>query len=299
MACTCEDPFLTMVKIADHPTAVEPTRPPDDGAGELAMGAQEGAAAPSDPVGAFVQLAERCSRLTGAVAGSFFAGGRSNPIPRFTFRGPGDGLAQRRIGFFALLHGDEPAGSMALLRWLEFLAAEPERAAGYDLVCYPLCNPTGYAGRTRHNHAGLDLNREFWLGSPQAEVQILEHELRTQRFDGVIALHADDTSDGLYGYARGQVFSENLLRPALRASERVLPRNCRTVIDGFSACEGVITDCFPGVLAPPPEQRPRPFEIIFETPALMPLDKQAEAAQIALHTMLSAHRGFIAHAQYL
>jgi hypothetical protein len=52
-------------------------------------------------------------------------------------------------------------------------------------------------------------------------------------------------------------------------------------------------------LAPPPDQRPRPFEIIFETPALMPLDKQAEAAQIALHAMLSAHRGFIAHAQYL
>ncbi len=55
----------------------------------------------------------------------------------------------------------------------------------------------------------------------------------------------------------------------------------------------------PGVLAPPPDQQPRSFEIIFETPALMPLDKQAEAAQTALLAMLTAHRGFIAHAQYL
>jgi predicted deacylase len=247
----------------------------------------------------FRALAERCRALTGAVAGEFTVGEQRHLIPRFTFLGPGDGLAQRRIGVFALLHGDEPAGAEALLRWLEALAAAPALAAGYDLVCYPVCNPTGYAAGTRHNHAGLDLNREFWRDSSQPEIAILERELRAQQFDGVIALHADDTSNGLYGYAHGRLFNEHLLHPALRASERVLPRDRRAVIDGFTACEGVISDCFPGVLAPPPDQQPRPFEIIFETPALMPLDKQAEAAQTALLAMLAAHRGFIAHAQFL
>jgi hypothetical protein len=288
-----------MVQLIESAAQDKPDIPLQGGEGQRTNCAQENFNPPIDPVASFGRLAEECPHLTGTVAGTFTAVGQSHTIPCFTFRGPGDGLAQRRIGFFALLHGDEPAGSAALLRWLELLAAVPALAAGYDLVCYPVCNPTGFAGRTRHNHAGLDLNREFWRGSEQAEVQILEGELRSQQFDGVIALHADDTSDGLYGYTHGRVFNENLLRPALRASEQVLPRNRRSVIDGFSACEGVITDCFPGVLAPPPDQRPRPFEIIFETPALMPLDKQAEAAQIALHAMLSAHRGFIAHAQYL
>ena len=247
----------------------------------------------------FLGLAEHSRRVIGTVAGSFAREDRRYTIPRFTFLGPGDGGAQRRIGLFALLHGDEPAGAAALLRWLQTLADRPALAAGYDLVCYPLCNPTGFEDGTRCSRAGLDLNREFWRNSAAPEISILEGELRTQQFDGVIALHADDTSDGLYGYAHGRVFNENLLLPALRASERVLPRDRRAVIDGFAASEGIIADCFPGVLAPPPDQQPQPFEVIFETPAVMPLDKQVEAAQTALHAMLAAHRGFIAHAQYL
>jgi hypothetical protein len=39
--------------------------------------------------------------------------------------------------------------------------------------------------------------------------------------------------------------------------------------------------------------------LIFETPALAPIDVQAEAAVIALKTILDEYRGFIAHAQYL
>jgi protein MpaA len=247
----------------------------------------------------FLGLAEAFPAVIGTVAGSFLAEGRRYTIPRFTLLGPFDGAAQRRIGIFALLHGDEPAGAMALLGWLRAMAADPSLASGYDLVCYPVCNPTGYEDGSRHNRAGFDLNREFWRGSAQPEIGILEAELRGRQFDGVIALHADDTCDGLYGYAHGRLFNENLLRPALRASERILPCDRRAVIDGFSAHEGVIADCFPGVLAPPPDQRPQPFEVIFETPAAMPLDKQAEAAQTALLAMLTAHRGFIAHAQNL
>ena len=247
----------------------------------------------------FLELAEVFTAVIGHVAGAFKADGKHYTIPRFTFLGPGDGASQRRIGIFALLHGDEPAGAWALLRGLQAVTENPTLASGYDLVCYPVCNPTGYEDDTRHNRAGFDLNREFWRRSAQPEIGIIEAELRGQRFDGVIALHADDTSDGLYGYAHGRLFNENLLRPALRASERVLPRDRRTEIDGFSAHEGVIADCFPGVLAPPPDQCPQPFEVIFETPAAMPLDKQAEAAQTALLAMLTAHRGFIAHAPNL
>jgi hypothetical protein len=162
-----------------------------------------------------------------------------------------------------------------------------------------VCNPTGYEDGTRHNRGGADLNREFWRGSSHPEVRILEEEMRTQGFDGVIALHADDTSDGLYGYAHGRVLNEELLVPALRASERVLPRNRAPVIDGFAAREGVIGDCFSGILAPAPDQRPRPFEIIFETPARLALELQAEATQVALLSILATYRAFISYADNL
>ncbi len=246
----------------------------------------------------FLSLAESCRNIIGTVAGSFLSGDKRYTIPRFTVLGPA-GAAHKRIGVFALVHGDESAGSIALLQLLQTLSMEPGLATGYDIVTYPVCNPTGYEDGTRYNRDGFDLNREFWRDSRQPEVQILEEELRTQAFDGIIALHADDTCGGLYGYTQGRVLNENLLLPALQASSAVLPLDGRPTIDGFAAKEGLICDCFTGILAPPPEQKPRPFEIIFETPALALAELQAAATHLALLSILEHYREFMAYAQDL
>jgi predicted deacylase len=247
----------------------------------------------------FFELAEVCMEFVGTVAGTFRCGDKRYALPRFVWFGgeAAPGLAPVRIGLFALVHGDESSGALALANLAQTLAAEPALARGYDLVFYPVCNPTGCEDGTRHNRAGADLNREFWHSSEHPEVRILERELREHRFDGIIALHADDTSDGLYGYAHDRLLNEQLLVPALRASEKFLPRDCRAMIDGFAASDGVIGDCFKGVLAPPPEQQPRPFEIIFETPAHAPVERQAEAAHAALLAILAEYQGFLAWGQ--
>jgi len=242
----------------------------------------------------FLALAEVCREVVGTVAGSFEVDEKRYTIPRFVFHGPATAMPPIRLGLFALVHGDEPAGALGLQRFLNGLVDDPAPAAGYELALYPLCNPTGYEDGTRHNRTGYDLNREFWRGSAQSEVKIIEAELREQQFDGIIALHADDTSDGLYGYTQGRVLNENLLIPALRACTHVLPVNPGPVIDGFSAEEGIVEDCYTGILAPPPEQRPRPFEIIFETPAAAPMTQQVEAISCALRSVLAEYRGFIA-----
>jgi len=242
----------------------------------------------------FLALAEVCREVVGTVAGSFEFEAKRYTIPRFVFHGPAVSTPPIRLGFFALLHGDEPAGALGLQHFLNRLVDDPAPAAGYELSFYPLCNPTGYEDATRHNRAGRDLNREFWRGSAQPEIRILEEELREQCFDGIIALHADDTSDGLYGYTHGRVLNENLLVPALRASAHVIPINQGALIDGFRAEEGIITDCYHGILAPPPEQKPRPFEVIFETPAAAAMTQQSEAISCALQSVLKEYRGFIA-----
>jgi len=246
-------------------------------------------------LGPLHELAGRCPELTGDTAGTFVFEGTAHDIPRFRFKGPRAEHDPLRIGLFAALHGDEPAGAEALVRWLTELAAEPWRVTGYDLTVYPVANPTGFADNTRHNRAGLDLNREFWRHSAQPEVGILERELTAGHFDGIITLHSDDTSEGLYGYAHGRLLNEALLKPALRASERILPRNRAAVIDGFEASEGLIHRCFEGVLSAPIQQRPQPFDLIFETPALAPIDLQIEATVIALETVLDEYRVFLAH----
>lgn len=242
----------------------------------------------------FLALAGGCEEVVGAVAGSFERDNQHYPILRFVIRGPATSTPPIRLGLFALLHGDEPAGALGLQDLLTSLTKDPAPARGYELTLYPVCNPTGYEDDTRHNRAGFDLNREFWRDSSQPEIKIIEQELRSQKFDGIIALHADDTSDGLYGYTQGRILNENLLVPALRASEHLLPINREAIIDGFPAEEGIVEDCYEGILAPPPEQRPRPFEIIFETPAKMPIHRQAEAMGCALRSVLNEYREFIA-----
>jgi hypothetical protein len=237
----------------------------------------------------------RLNQVSAEQLGSFHSHGLPYSLPRFTLRGP-NASDPIRIGVFAAIHGDEPAGALAAVQFLEQLVREPEFAENFLLRVYPVCNPTGYEDNTRQSRRGKDLNREFWRLSAEPEVEILEHELRSQRFSGIIQLHADDTSEGIYGFVRGHTLTENLLRPALAEAEKVLPRNAGPTIDGFAARDGIIYDHYEGILAAPALIEPVPFEIIFETPHLAPMDKQVEALVVAIRTILGEYRRLISFA---
>jgi protein MpaA len=226
----------------------------------------------------------------------FTRGGKNYEIPRFIFRGP-NSSDPIRLGVFAAIHGDEPAGAMALIRFLLDLLAEPRLAENYLVCAYPVCNPTGFEDNTRGARGGVDLNREFWKASAEPEVQLLEGELRTMHFNGIIQLHADDTSEGIYGFVRGATLTRELLRPALEAAGKVLPLNRNPQIDGFAAKDGIIYDQYEGVLAAPAEVQPVPFEIVFETPHLAPMALQVESLDIFLRTVLEEYRQVISFAQ--
>src|SRR3954454_19499180 len=64
-------------------------------------------------------------------------------IPRFVFRGP-NSKDPIRLGIFAAIHGDEPAGALALVRFMLDLADQPDLAENYVIRAYPICNPTGF-----------------------------------------------------------------------------------------------------------------------------------------------------------
>jgi hypothetical protein len=195
-----------------------------------------------------------------------------------------------RIGIFAGIHGDEIAGVFAAVRFLQILEASPELARGYEIYVYPICNPTGFEDTTRHSRRGRDLNREFWVGSSEPEVEFLERQIRTLRFDGIISLHADDESEGLYAFALGAQVTRHVVEPALQAAEKILPRNIDPTIDNFTAKNGMIRIGYPGMLCAAPEARPRPFEIVFETPRHADLEKQVEANLIFLRHALDQYQ---------
>jgi hypothetical protein len=225
--------------------------------------------------------------------------GESYELPRYLFVGPRGGDTPIRVGIFAGIHGDEPEGVHALVQFIRLLESKPELAAGYYLSLYPICNPTGFEDGTRHSRAGKDLNREFWRNSTEPEVRLLQAELQSRSFQGLISLHTDDTSDGFYGFAHGATLTKNLIEPALRSAEHYLPRNEQPVIDGFNANRGIIRESYEGILSAPPRVRPRPFEIILETPATPPNYLKELAFVASLQTILLEYNKFIAYAPNL
>lgn len=248
-------------------------------------------------LGPLDQAAESSAHLLSKTFGRFESAGQTYSLPRYIYFGPRGGGDTIRIGIFATIHGDEPEGALGLLRLLSLLEKEPEPAKGYALFLYPVCNPTGFEDNTRHSRTGKDLNREFWQGSSEPEVQFLETEIWTHAFHGIITLHSDDTSPGLYGFVNGTVLSENLLEPALRAGEAFLQRNRRRSIDGFPARRGIVYNCYDGVLKAVPGLNPPPFEITLETPQKAPLHLQVEAFAAALQIVLIEYRYLMAIAQ--
>jgi murein peptide amidase A len=219
------------------------------------------------------------------------------PMPRYLYLGERGGGDVFRLGIFATIHGDEPEGALALNRFVALLERDPEITRGYALFLYPVCNPTGFEDGTRHARTGKDLNREFWKQSGEPEVRFLESEIYLHAFDGLVTLHSDNTSNGVYGYVNGSVLSENLLEPALRAAEKFLSRNRHPIIDGFPARDGMIHRSYEGVLRSLPGLERPPFELTFETPQRAPLHLQVEAAAAALQTILQEYRQLRSFAQ--
>jgi hypothetical protein len=242
-------------------------------------------------------VAENSPNLISKSLPEFENGGRAYRLPRYVYLGHKGGGDVIRLGIFATLHGDEPEGALALTQFVNLLEANPEIAKGYALFLYPVCNPTGFEDNTRQARSGKDLNREFWTESAQPEVRRLESEIYIHAFDGIITLHSDSESTGLYGFVSGAILSENLIEPALLEAQKFLPRNRRRVIDGFSARRGIITSGYPGMLKSVPGLPRPPFELTLETPQKAPLHRQVEALVAALKTILIEYRYLIAIAQ--
>jgi predicted deacylase len=237
------------------------------------------------------QEAQRAPERAGAAANAHQTVFMQKVVSRPAKRGQG-----YKFGIFAGLHGDEEAGVLAVQELIRWAFSHPEELSDFELHLYPECNPTGVCDRTRHSSSGIDLNREFWTGSAEPEVIYLEHELRREQFHGIVQLHSDDTSHGVYGFVRGSLLSEQLLMPALARAIEFLPGNFHDTIDGFQAEQGIIRECYEGILGAPPEQRPYPLEIVFETPALAPLPQQVTATVEAVKTILAEYRLLQAYA---
>lgn len=187
-----------------------------------------------------------------------------------------------RVYLSAGIHGDEPAGPLALLELMRGgFFADPVRWS----IC-PALNPCGLLAATRENASGMDLNRDYWLRDSEeilAHAAWFEGRPVPERF---ISLHEDWESQGFYFYEINLGEDEpQRARRILEAVEPWFEAEAGPLIDGHVAREaGWI---FHEAEADVPEGWPEaiflaklgcPVSFTFETPS-----------QAALHLRVEAH----------
>lgn len=110
------------------------------------------------------------------------------------------GTGSRHVYLSSGIHGDEPAGPLALLKLMEDGDLEDEIRWS---IC-PAVNPTGLAAGTRDTATGIDLNRDY-LKRASAEVEAHAAWLETRDAPELfLSLHEDWESTGFYFYEINQ-----------------------------------------------------------------------------------------------
>ncbi|MGC4073560.1 MAG: M14 family metallocarboxypeptidase [Nibricoccus sp.] len=145
-------------------------------------------------------------------------------------------MAARRIYISAGIHGDEPAGPLAMRQ----LLAENRWPADAEVWLCPCLNPAGFALGIRGNAEGSDLNRDY-RHLKTAEIRAHVHWLNQQPdFDFALCLHEDWESHGFYLYERNREKRPPLAPKIIEAVSKVCPIDESPVIEGREARGGVI-----------------------------------------------------------
>jgi predicted deacylase len=141
-----------------------------------------------------------------------------------------------RIYISTGIHGDEPAGPLAVCQLLK----ENQWPENASLFLIPCLNPTGLRLNRRENDQGVDLNREY-LDAKEPETLVHINWLsRQSSFDLCLCLHEDWESDGFYVYELNPDNRPPLADHIVAQVAEVCPLDLSEIIEGRPAQNGII-----------------------------------------------------------
>lgn len=155
-------------------------------------------------------------------------------------------ISEKRLYISAGIHGDEPAGPMAVLELLQ----NNDWPQNVDVAICPCLNPSGFPLNTRENATGLDLNRQYL--EPKAD-EIRAHIGWLDRqpgFDVTLCLHEDWESLGFYIYELNLDNQPSLAEAIVQRVASVCPIDRSSIIEGREAHEGIIRPSFDSLPRP-------------------------------------------------
>jgi murein peptide amidase A len=188
------------------------------------------------------------------------------------------------------IHGDEPAGPLAVLQLLR----ENQWPSGLGLWLCPCLNPTGFRLHRRENAEGLDLNRQY-LQPEAAETAAHIRWLELQpAFDLCLCLHEDWEAHGFYVYELNPDDRPSLAAAMIDSVARTCPIDTSDLIEGRPAQNGIIR---PDIDPRERPQWPEAFYLLsyktrlsytLEAPSDFPLENRVAALVDGVRTALSA-----------
>ncbi|MFQ3168472.1 MAG: hypothetical protein ACI8QI_001021 [Limisphaerales bacterium] len=189
------------------------------------------------------------------------------------------------------IHGDEPAGPLAMLKLLEANAWP----SGVSLFACPCLNPTGFPNNTRENRIGTDLNRDYRHAETR-EVQAHTGWIDSlPKFNFGICLHEDWEANGFYLYELNPDNLPAASQEVIDAVGQACPIDRAERIDDRPAKGGILKPVVS------PEARPlwpEAFYIVLkktglsytlEAPSDFPMATRVNALCTAVRTLIESH----------
>lgn len=162
--------------------------------------------------------------------------GEVEGIPLLALDRAAPSAAAPRIYLSSGIHGDEPAGPLAMQALLERNLLP--RNLSFTLC--PLVNPFGTDRRTRENGQGVDLNRDFLAPSQEETRSLAQHLAQQDPYQLSLCLHEDWEASGFYLYCLGNASGETVGRSMLAAAAKIGPIDLSDEIDEHPAAAGLI-----------------------------------------------------------
>jgi protein MpaA len=194
-----------------------------------------------------------------------------------------------RVYLSAGIHGDEPAGPLAVRRLIE----QNEWPGNAEIWLCPCLNPGGIGLNRRENPEGTDLNRQYLQPKATETIAHIAWLQKQPSFDLCLCLHEDWEAHGFYIYELSLDETWRLAEGIIARVAEVCPIDPSEIIEGRPASAGIIR---PSVDPRTRPQWPESFYLLthktrlsytFEAPSDFPIPARVAALVTGVHAALA------------
>jgi len=215
--------------------------------------------------------------------------GKNNEFPLFRVVINATSPAKRTVCFSAGIHGEEPAGPFAVLRFLE--TCNLNAFKNVRVILFPIANPSGFDRGVRRNFLNKDLNGHFCHKNLTGENKLLYRGIRGERIFFFHALHEDEGTKSFYLY-NFEKREEKVYRDIIQLARTYFPINTRRKIYDDPARGGLIINRKDGSFEDRMFRDGIPFSMCTETPEAQPFEKRVQLNVAVMNHILKFAQHF-------